>query len=314
MVPGDRADPVRAEELRLVEHPREHASQLGLGHQRRQPPARQPPRRAGRGCSRAGPGAVRGTRASAARTRDTSRSPPGRSASPRRSAAGPRASAPRGGRWCRPGGAARRRRSRPPRPTSRRARRAIIDVGDPQEVLDELEARGRRTPAGRARARARSRACSGRTGPSRRCRRPARACRRWAAARCGRTTPMLSRPRKPPSNRLLPSASLRFTHQVKLSSSLWKTRSRKSRSPSPRAASLEPVGEDRGPGVDRRVHVAEVPLVGGQLAVGVQVPLAQHQLQLAPWRSPGRRGRAAARGTPGPRRRTTGTPTCRAWR
>src|SRR6476646_865622 len=42
--------------------------------------------------------------------------------------------------------------------------------------------------------------------------------------------PMLSRPRKPPSNRLLPSASLRLTHQLKFMSSLWKMRSRKSQS------------------------------------------------------------------------------------
>ena len=48
-------------------------------------------------------------------------------------------------------------------------------------------------------------------------------------------TPMLSRPRKPPWKMLLPSASLRFTHQVKLSSSFWNTRSRKGRSPRPLA-------------------------------------------------------------------------------
>ena len=34
---------------------------------------------------------------------------------------------------------------------------------------------------------------------------------------------------------------------------------------------VEAVGEDGGPGVHRRVDVAEVPFVGGQLAVGVQV-------------------------------------------
>jgi len=45
--------------------------------------------------------------------------------------------------------------------------------------------------------------------------------------------PMLSRPRNPPSNRLLPSASLRFTHHAKLMSSLWNTRARKSRSVEP---------------------------------------------------------------------------------
>ncbi len=38
--------------------------------------------------------------------------------------------------------------------------------------------------------------------------------------------------------------------------------------------------EQRRKGVDRRVHVAEVPLVGGHLAVGVQVGAPQHQLHL----------------------------------
>ena len=46
-------------------------------------------------------------------------------------------------------------------------------------------------------------------------------------------TPMLSRPRKPPSNTFLPSRSLRFTHQVKLTSSLEKAYFRKSTSPRP---------------------------------------------------------------------------------
>ena len=43
---------------------------------------------------------------------------------------------------------------------------------------------------------------------------------------------------------------------------------------------FQAVGEDGGPGMHRRVDVAEVPLVGRDLAVGVHVPLAQHQLQL----------------------------------
>src|SRR5258706_556105 len=46
-------------------------------------------------------------------------------------------------------------------------------------------------------------------------------------------TPILSRPRNPPWNTLRPSASLRLTHQVKLSISLWNTRSRNPRSPRP---------------------------------------------------------------------------------
>ena len=47
-------------------------------------------------------------------------------------------------------------------------------------------------------------------------------------------TPMLSSPRKPPEKRLLPSASLRFTHQVKLSSNFWNTLSRNAVSRWPR--------------------------------------------------------------------------------
>ena len=91
---------------------------------------------------------------------------------------------------------------------------------------------------------------------------------------------MLSRPRKPPSKTFRPVRSLRLTHQVKFSSSFWKQLLSHSRSPSPRSRLFQPVGEDGGPGVDRRVDVAEVPLVGRDLAVGVHVPLAQHQLQL----------------------------------
>ena len=43
---------------------------------------------------------------------------------------------------------------------------------------------------------------------------------------------------------------------------------------------VDPEHRKRRPRLDRRVHVAEVPLVGGQLAVRVHVPLAAHQEQL----------------------------------
>jgi hypothetical protein len=43
---------------------------------------------------------------------------------------------------------------------------------------------------------------------------------------------------------------------------------------------LQPVEEERGPGVHGRVHVAEVPFVGGDLAGGVQVRLVQHEVEL----------------------------------
>ena len=45
--------------------------------------------------------------------------------------------------------------------------------------------------------------------------------------------PMLSSPMNPPSNRLEPLASCRFTHQVKLTNSLSKIRLRKSKSRPP---------------------------------------------------------------------------------
>src|SRR5258708_38892856 len=47
------------------------------------------------------------------------------------------------------------------------------------------------------------------------------------------TTVMLSKPRKPPSNTLLPSRSTLFTHHVKLISNLWKHCSRNFRSAFP---------------------------------------------------------------------------------
>ena len=78
----------------------------------------------------------------------------------------------------------------------------------------------------------------------------------------------------------MPSASLRFTHQVKLSSSFWNTRSRNARSPTPRLLLVDLVDAPRRPGVHRRIHIAERPLVRGQLPVGVHVPLAQQQHEL----------------------------------
>ena len=88
--------------------------------------------------------------------------------------------------------------------------------------------------------------------------------------------PMLSRPRNPPSKTLSPAASFRLTHQVKFRSSFWKMRSRKTRS----RGAVDGEHAQRGPRVDGRVHVAEGPLVGRQLAVGVHVPLAAHQQEL----------------------------------
>ena len=109
------------------------------------------------------------------------------------------------------------------------------------------------------------------------------ACSRWPPVGSGALrskTPMLSRPRKPPSKTFLPKRSLRFTHQVKFSSSLLKADSEEVEVRLAAQGLLGAMEEQRRPGVDRRVHVAEVPLVGGHLAVGVQVRAAEHQLHL----------------------------------
>ena len=109
------------------------------------------------------------------------------------------------------------------------------------------------------------------------------ACSRWPPVGSGALrskTPMLSRPRKPPSNTFLPKRSLRLTHQVKFSRSLLKVDRRKSRSGFAAQGLLGAIEEQRRKGVDGRVHVAEVPLVGGHLAVGVEVRAAKHQVHL----------------------------------
>ena len=90
---------------------------------------------------------------------------------------------------------------------------------------------------------------------------------------------MLSRPRKPPEKRCRPSTSLRLTHQVKLSSSFWKTRARNWRSRWPALAG-HLVDAPCRPRVHRRIHVRQLPLVRGQLTVRVHVPLAQEQHEL----------------------------------
>ena len=48
----------------------------------------------------------------------------------------------------------------------------------------------------------------------------------------------------------------------------------------PAEVSFRLVQEERGPGVHRRIHIAEVPFVGGNLPVGVGVETPQHQQQL----------------------------------
>ena len=82
----------------------------------------------------------------------------------------------------------------------------------------------------------------------------------------------------------------------------------------PAEGPLHLVEEERGPGVHRGIHIAEVPLVGGNLPIGVGIEAAQHQqeLLLGEIKVHQRQGRSCER--PGPRPHTRGTPTCPASR
>ena len=93
-------------------------------------------------------------------------------------------------------------------------------------------------------------------------------------------TPMLSSPRKPPSNTLRPAGSLRLTHHVKFSSSLREALPEEGDVDLAQIR-LQVVQEQRREGVHGWVDVAEVPLVGGHLPGRVQVDLRQHQVDLA---------------------------------
>ena len=88
--------------------------------------------------------------------------------------------------------------------------------------------------------------------------------------------PMLSRPRKPPSNRLSPTSVLAVDPPVEVEQQLVQDPLQEVEV---RVAG-DLVHAHRRPGVDGRVDVAEVPLVCRQLAVGVRVPLAAEQDQL----------------------------------
>ena len=63
-----------------------------------------------------------------------------------------------------------------------------------------------------------------------------------------------------------------------------------------------------GPGMDRRIDIGKGKFVGGNLAVGVHVPLTQEQHQLLLWRMSGRDGQTAACEMRDPRRQTRGIP------
>ena len=122
---------------------------------------------------------------------------------------------------------------------------------------------------------------------------PSTCSRRLPAGRSGwprSKMPMLSRPRKPPWKALRPSGSLRLTHQVKFSEQLVEDLLQEVGVGAAGQRTADLVDAPGGVGVDRRVDVAEVPLVGRELAVGVQVPLAQEQEQSGASPTRGRAG------------------------
>ena len=83
--------------------------------------------------------------------------------------------------------------------------------------------------------------------------------------------PMLSSPRKPPSNTLLPIGSSRFTHQVKFSNSLLNADFEELHVGLAAHAPIGAIDEQGRKGVDRRVHVAEIPFIGGNLSARMQI-------------------------------------------
>ena len=92
-------------------------------------------------------------------------------------------------------------------------------------------------------------------------------------------TPMLSRPRNPPGEHVAPGRILPIHPPVEIQHQALK-RLFQETAVRPAEVPFHLVQIERRPGVHRRIHVAEVPLVGGNLPVGVGVETAQHQQQL----------------------------------
>ena len=143
------------------------------------------------------------------------------------------------------------------------------------------------------------------------------------ASDCSRTAPpgsfslrsmtvMLSRPRNPPSKTLLPGAVDLVDPPGEVDQQLVEALLQELPVRLARAAPLHVVDAPDRPGVHRRVQVGELPLVGRNLAVGVLELLEQQQPELLFGELRIDQGERLRSGTPGPRRRTRGTPICRA--
>ena len=93
-------------------------------------------------------------------------------------------------------------------------------------------------------------------------------------------TPMLSSPRKPPWKTLLPFGVLAVHPPGEVEQQLVEDALEEGAVGHAAALLVDLVNAPGGPGVHRRIDVAERPLVGRQLAVGMHVPFAQQQDEL----------------------------------
>ncbi len=91
---------------------------------------------------------------------------------------------------------------------------------------------------------------------------------------------MLSMPRNPPPNTSRPLASFRLTQKLKQSDLALEHRPEELEVARAPAVPLDPVHLPGRPAEQRRVHVVEVPLVGGELPADVLVAGVAHQQQL----------------------------------
>ena len=109
------------------------------------------------------------------------------------------------------------------------------------------------------------------------------ACSRWPPVGSGALrskTPMLSRPRKPALEDVLAEAVLAVHPPGEVQEQLVERRPEEIEIRLAAKGLLGAVQEERREGVDRGVHVAEVPLIGRHLAAGVQVDALEHQFHL----------------------------------